>query len=324
MIGGCVTWNWIFFGVTTDGCSEATSVQPPNTFSVLFLSFSKPARFFISHKQFQLNFEKNNDFRLHLAGTRPASTHKAEKYFYPSTWEGSFFVYSWTSIESTRKENPTRIKLHSWWIQSMLLCYWLHNLTKCLLWFIRKHEKLLFLRLVGSWARECRWPAVHRENSEKTLDSSLAKMLSDNFMKTAGLRAGLRSQSPHFCYFSREVFGETATSEWCQKEWISGKQNMSEVKFIVCNYFCLLATVRRRHHSTINHVPCSANIRKYLNVPIEHFFALCQLFHSRRRGFFLFTTSSIWLCQRLYQLPLPLLKLVSGRFATCLHLLLSP
>lgn len=66
---------------------------------------------------------------------------------------------------------------------------------------------------VGSWARECRWPA-RPQSSEKSLDSSLAEMLSDNFLKPAGLRAELRSQSAHFCstkkyFFLREVFGAT-------------------------------------------------------------------------------------------------------------------
>lgn len=89
---------------------------------------------------------------------------------------------------------------------------------------------------------------------------------------------------------------------------------MSEVKFIVCNYFCLLATVRRRHHSTINHVPCSANIRKYLNVPIEHFFALCKLFSTLEGAVSSCSHNIEHLTSpaRLFQLPLPLLKLVSG------------
>lgn len=88
---------------------------------------------------------------------------------------------------------------------------------------------------------------------------------------------------------------------------------MSEVKFIVCNYFCLLATVRRRHHSTINHVPCSANIRKYLNVPIEHFFALCKVFSlSKARFLLVHNIEHLTSPARLFQLPLPLLKLVSG------------
>lgn len=42
------------------------------------------------------------------------------------------------TIEILRKEEKNLRSFNiSWWIQSMLLLYWLHNLTKFLLWFIK-------------------------------------------------------------------------------------------------------------------------------------------------------------------------------------------
>lgn len=43
-----------------------------------------------------------------------------------------------------------------------------------------------------------------------------------------------------------------------------------------------LATV---HHSAINHVPCSINSHKYLNVPAEHFSALSAKFCTQKSLF---------------------------------------
>lgn len=80
--------------------------HPTKFFHFIFCPSANPHVFFILHKQFQLNFEKNNYFRLHLAGLRLSlslQVQSKEIFFHPLEKEVSSSTHELQSKRIEKK-----------------------------------------------------------------------------------------------------------------------------------------------------------------------------------------------------------------------------